>query len=1424
MKNIIRRGLAWVLVLCMVFSLVPGAAMPIRAEEDAPTVNGYYDDSGNWVEGGTGTIVHDVDGTDVTLSKTAQAVEGMENTYDITLTVKTSTSSSVKTNSGAVVLVIDTSSSMKSCTECGQRDKHSSGCVHYVSGWNSNNDVTAAQNRLTAAKAAAKDFLASYAGSDANATRMLAIVTFDGGYRTNMGWANVAGGSGSNSYNSARNTIDGLDYDQGTNMEGGLKLALDLLGSDAVSGFGSMNVVLLSDGAPSQRIGNSDLYGSNKADCDAAANQASAIRATGSKLYTVCFGAARDNAYDNVTVSSFLSSRIASSGCAYDADNASQLNAAFRAITESITSGLSGKGWEVTDPMSSHTGVTGGIGANFYPENGAYTWELSNVTTQVEGNTTYYIYTYTYRVVFDPQFEGFVEGDYYPTNKETYLNIDGKQYEFPVPGVQAKLPRKDVTVTKVWNDEDNRDGVRPTEITVQLMEGERAIGDPVVLNEENGWSYTWDGDTYNLIVKSEGKVHVYTVKELTTSGEYTSSVSFENSKVTLTNTHEVYRKDITVTKKWDDKDNQDGIRPGSISVNLLANGTVVATAELTAPDWTYTFKGFKVNENGEPIVYTVEEAKVPAGYTASVDGLTVTNKHEVEKISVDVKKIWDDNNNQDGIRPNEVTFRLLANGKNTGQTVVLFGSSWTGTFYNLNKYANGKEIVYTVEEVTVPNGYTATASGLTVTNKHTPSVISVSGSKTWVDGNNQDGVRPESITVHLKANGVTIATKTVTAENGWAWTFENLPEFENGKRITYTVVEDAVEDYSTTYNGYNITNTHTPAELSVTVSKVWNDNGNQDGIRANVITVRLLANGKDTGRSLELTEGNGWTGSFVGLPKYENGREVVYTIAEVSVEGYTTVISGNQAEGFTVTNTHETEVVSVSGSKTWNDNGNQDGARPESITINLVKNGEVIASKTVTAENGWAWSFNNLPKYENGGMLIEYTITENVVEDYTTEYNGYDVVNTHAPAKTSVTVTKSWQDSNNQDGIRPNDITVRLLADGVDTGKTLVLSVGNGWTGTFGDLDKFADGEEIVYTVEELTVPGYTTGISGSQSEGYTITNSHTPETVSVSGSKTWIDADNQDGARPESITVHLLADGTVIKTITVTEEDGWAWSFENLPKYRDQGIEIVYTFTEDAVEGYTTSYNGTNVINTHTPEELSVTVTKAWSDNDDQDGIRPKDITVELMANGENTGKTLILSSGNDWTGSFTGLPKFADGEEIVYTVNEISVEGYTTVITGDKTTGFTITNSHNPETVAVSGAKTWNDNGNQDGARPESITIHLLADGKIVETVEVTAESGWSWNFENLPKYRDHGTEIVYTVIEESVEGYTTTYNGTNVVNTHTPEETSVTVSKRWVDNNDQDGIRPNDITVVLLANGTETGKTLVLNQGNGWTGEPR
>ena len=115
------------------------------------------------------------------------------------------------------------------------------------------------------------------------------------------------------------------------------------------------------------------------------------------------------------------------------------------------------------------------------------------------------------------------------------------------------------------------------------------------------------------------------------------------------------------------------------------------------------------------------------------------------------------------------------------------------------------------------------------------------------------------------------------------------------------------------------------------------------------------------------------------------------------------------------------------------------------------------------------WKFENLDKYE-GGKEINYTITEEKVEGYTTEIKGYNVKNSYTPGKTSLQVTKAWEDKNDQDGVRPNSVTIKLLADGVETGKKLVLTKANNWTGSFTDLDEYKDGKKIVYTIKEETV------------------------------------------------------------------------------------------------------------------------------------------------------------------------------------------------------------------------------------------------------------------------------------------------------------------------------------------------------------------
>ena len=91
------------------------------------------------------------------------------------------------------------------------------------------------------------------------------------------------------------------------------------------------------------------------------------------------------------------------------------------------------------------------------------------------------------------------------------------------------------------------------------------------------------------------------------------------------------------------------------------------------------------------------------------------------------------------------------------------------------------------------------------------------------------------------------------------------------------------------------------------------------------------------------------------------------------------------------------EQISVSGTKTWNDENNKYDLRPNSITINLLANGTIIQSKEVNATDNWQYTFANLPKYDNDKIEIRYTITENELVDYTSEVNGYNVINTIKP-------------------------------------------------------------------------------------------------------------------------------------------------------------------------------------------------------------------------------------------------------------------------------------------------------------------------------------------------------------------------------------------------------------------------------------------
>ena len=512
------------------------------------------------------------------------------------------------------------------------------------------------------------------------------------------------------------------------------------------------------------------------------------------------------------------------------------------------------------------------------------------------------------------------------------------------------------------------------------------------------------------------------------------------------------------------------------------------------------------------IEYTVKEDEVKDYETPTSgdakSGFVLTNSHKTETVNISGTKTWADNDNQDGIRPEKITVELLANGEKTDKTLTLDEkNNWSGSFTDLDAKKKGKAIAYSVAEVSVPKGYTSEISGnategYIINNTHKTETVDISGTKTWKDNDNQDGKRPDKITVTLMANGEDVQSKEIAGD--WTYTFNNLPKYDNGKEIKYTIKEDKVAGYTSEVKGYDLINTHKTETTSISVKKEWDDTKNQDGKRPTEVTVHLYADGKDTGKTVTLSAKNDWKASFNDLDVNKDGKAIEYTVKEDEVKDYETSTSGNAKSGFVLTNSHKTETVNISGTKTWADNDNQDGARPDSITIRLMADGKEIQKQEVKADKdgNWTYAFNDLPKYANG-QEITYTVSEDAVKDYTTTQKGNDFTNTHKVGKTSVSVKKIWKDNNNQDGIRPEKITVELLANGEKTDKTLTLDEKNNWSGSFTDLDAKKKGKDIQYSIAEVSVPkGYKSIITGDAIKGYIVTNTHTTHRTTT-GKKT---------------------------------------------------------------------------------------------------------------------------------------------------------------------------------------------------------------------------------------------------------------------------------------------------------------------------------
>lgn len=435
----VKKFTSYAVALMMSVSLAPINANALTT--DNTLTKGYYNDTSQWVEGELSQTlpegIHSVDKTAVALGN---------NTYKMKLKVVTKQNVETFTKKSATVLVVDTSGSME------------------------NTSGSTLIKRIDNLKAAAKEFVRSYAGDKENVGRYLAVVDFATHVEVPLNWTDVSSTRGKNR---AFEAIDNLRAGGGTNLDAGIKQATSLFLKDDVKEIqkANRNTVVLTDGTPTYYlkdcVGGWDTFFHTHViidgitydvDGDGGKGSEKTVEATSkdakllkdqSTVYTVCYGAARDKAYeDGPTVSEFLKGSIATSrDKAYDSSETDDLTKVFKAISESVTTGITGKDLEVFDGTAPFVSVSQ-LPPSVQQDASGFKWKLANATTTTEGNQTYYTYELEYIATLDADHPEFEEGKLYPLNGETYITMpNGSKVKFPIPGATGIKSRYTVTYT-----------------------------------------------------------------------------------------------------------------------------------------------------------------------------------------------------------------------------------------------------------------------------------------------------------------------------------------------------------------------------------------------------------------------------------------------------------------------------------------------------------------------------------------------------------------------------------------------------------------------------------------------------------------------------------------------------------------------------------------------------------------------------------------------------------------------------------------------------------------------------------------------------------------------------------------------------------------------------------------------------------------
>lgn len=1028
-------------------------------------------------------------------------------------------------------------------------------------------------------------------------------------------------------------------------------------------------------------------------------------------------------------------------------------------------------------------------------------------------------------------------------------------------------PSRNITLSTEWDDHDNQDGIRPEKATLQLTANGEKYGDPIELNAENNWTYEWkllDAED------AEGNNIVYRVTAENPE-EYTAKVTGSaDDGFVVTYSHEIAKINATANVTWDDAENQDGIRPASVSlqlkskveggeaVNVGDNVTVKADAD---GNWTKTWTDLPKYNAGKVIEYTVEETGLPDGYTITTTkdeetgAITLKNSYTPKGVDIAVSVNWNDADNQDGIRPEFVEAELYAGDASTGKKVKLTADNeWKATFEGLAVNKNGKPIEYSLVS-TKAEGYeiktTGSATeGLVLNYTHAVKTVDVKATVVWADGNNRDGVRPETVSLQLKADKENFGDViTVNEKSNWTKTWTGLGEYKAGQKVTYEVevvgLKGGEDGYTAEITGdagtgFTITATHVPAVAEIKASVNWDDADNQDAIRPEFVEAELHADDVSTGKKVKLTADNKWTASFGEMDLKKDGKTIAYTLVATKVDGYDCAVEGSATKGLILKYSHATYKTDVNVTTKWDDAENQDGIRPAAYSVQLTADGEAVGDAITLNEAGnFTKTWKGLEK-NKAGKAITYSVkASDIAKGYeavvSSTESGIVVTLTHTPEVADIAVSAAWDDADNQDALRPASVEAEVLANGEATGNKVTLTAEGEWKATVKALPVYAAGQKITYTLKS-DVDAYTSTCT-STADGLVLKFTHKTETVDVTLTTKWNDKENQDGNRPSSYSVQLMADGVKVgDLITLNAGNEFSKTWTGLQKNRTGKVGEAIVYTAEATvpnpDLYETSVSGDAatglvVTNTYIPATVEIPVSVKWDDAENQDGVRLDSVEAELYADGEATGNKVTLNAENSWTAKFAQVDVKKDGTRIKYEVKSTEKEGYTVSVSGDilDEEGLTLNYKHVPATVNISAKAAWNDAKNQDGIRPTDTLVQLYADGEALGGKAVLeSEKSWTKTWAELPKYKA-GKEIAYKVVASAVSGYSVKVsgdveNGYTVTYTHSVAKTKVTVKNTWNDLNNVVDSRPSKLVVEIYANGKATGKRVTLTSANKWT----